>query len=619
MTLTRRGLVAVIQSRNLQGAAHSGTALARKPRITRTRPLRSQLLPPWNGDLPESEGRFRSLTENVAEAIITIDSEDHVVYANPAASRLFGYEPDALLRMRFTQLIPERLRARHREGIARYLATGEKRLPWDGVELPGLHSDGIEIPLEVTFGEYAVGGDRYFTGIMRDITDRRRAEEERSHLLEREREARAEAQAANRAKSEFLAVMSHEIRTPINAIVGYSDLLRAGIAGPLTEEQQTQVERIQESSRHLTTLVNDVLDLAKVEAGRMTVETELHLVVNAVSRALSLTSQQARERRLKIVDSCSHASQLAYAGDADRLRQILVNLLSNAIKFTDAGGTITLTCGMQDMAPPGTALPADGGPWTFIRIEDTGIGISGPELERIFQPFHQAEFSLTRTRGGTGLGLTISRQLARLMDGDITAQSEPGIGSTFTVWLPHEKARPTPPHELVLSETRGEGARATGLAAVGRALHASIRPILDRYTDRLRSDPLVPAGSLEDGDMEDHASTFLADIGQALVVIETSREDPVELLRDGSRIQRVVSELHGAQRARLGWTEEALRREWLVLWEEIDAAVRSALEARRPDELDAGLAALRRMVDHAERMSRVGMRRAVARGEGGPG
>jgi PAS domain S-box-containing protein len=569
-----------------------------------------------NEDLQVSEARFRALAENAVEAIITIDSDDNVVYANPAASRTFGYATDELLRMRFTELIPERYRERHKAGLRHYAETGEKRIAWDSVEFPGLRRDGVEVSLELTFGEHTEGDRRFFTGIMRDVTERRRAEEERTRLLGRERHARGEAQAANRAKSEFLAVMSHEIRTPINAIVGYADLLHAGIGGPLTEDQRRHVERIQSSSRHLTTLINDVLDLAKDEAGRISVEHERHLVVSAVSSALSLTGEQARERGLQIVDRCSDAAELAYVGDEDRLRQILANLLSNAIKFTDPGGTITLTCGSSDSPPAGTSLP-DEGPWTFIRVEDTGIGISPEQLERIFQPFHQVEASLTRTRGGTGLGLTISRQLARLMDGDLTAESEPGAGSAFTLWLPHEKSRPAPPHELVLSETRAAGAEVRGLATVGRALQTRIRSILDGHAERLRRDPLVPvAASLPDGDLEDHASTFLADLGQALVVLETSREDPVELLRDGTEIQRVVAELHGAQRARLGWTEESLHQEWRILWDETEAAIRTELQPAESRELEAGLVALRRMFEHAQRVSRIGMRRTLSRRSG---
>jgi PAS domain S-box-containing protein len=582
------------------------------------------LLPEKSEALRESEARFRALADNAAEPIITIDSDDRVVYANPAASRTFGYDADALRRMRFTDLIPPRHRERHREAVRRYVETGEKRIAWDGIELPGLRSDGVEIPFEVTFGEYAMGGRSYFTGIMREVTDRQREEEERARLLERERQARSEAQAANRAKSEFLAVMSHEIRTPINAIIGYADLLHAEIGGPLTEQQRQQLSRIQASSQHLMMLINDVLDLAKDEAGRISVEHERHLVVNAVSSALSLTAEQARGRRLDIVDRCSEASQLSYVGDEDRLRQVLANLLSNAIKFTDPGGTITLTCGMEEARPAGTSLPDDG-PWTFIRVEDTGIGISSGQLDRIFQPFHQVEGSLTRTRGGSGLGLTISRQLARLMDGDLTAESEPGVGSRFTLWLPHEKTRSRPPHEQVLDATRAAGVSAPGMARIGRVLHRGIRSILDSYAERLRRDPKVlVAASLQDGDLEDHASTFLADIGQALVVLETSRHDPVELLRDGTEIQRVVAELHGAQRARLGWTEEALRTEWRILWEEVESSVRAAFEAgegaapeaSEPVDLDAGLDALRRMVEHAERVSRVGMRRAITRRSG---
>jgi PAS domain S-box-containing protein len=247
--------------------------------------------------------------------------------------------------------------------------------------------------------------------------------------------ARRDAEGANRAKSEFLATMSHEIRTPINAIIGYTDLLTLGISGPVNPEQDRQLERVRSSSRHLLMLIEDILDLAKVEAGRLEVAREPARVSPSVAAALSIAAPLGAEMSVEIQDDCSENPR--YVGDEDRVRQILVNLLSNAVKFTPAGGEVRITCGTTEGRDAASELTAEGR-WTYIRVTDNGIGIEPDQIERVFQPFVQAEGGLTRTRGGTGLGLTISRELARLMGGDLTAVSTLGEGSTFTLWLPTE-------------------------------------------------------------------------------------------------------------------------------------------------------------------------------------
>jgi signal transduction histidine kinase len=250
--------------------------------------------------------------------------------------------------------------------------------------------------------------------------------------------ARAAADTANRAKSDFLATMSHELRTPINAVLGYNELLDLEIAGPVTAGQRLHIERIRSSSRHLLTLINDILDLAKVEAGQLTVEHEPDTVGEVLREAVALVGAQYAEREVTLRNDCSEPDT-PYVGDRDRVRQILLNLLSNAVKFTEPGGSVTVRCGTTAQPHPGAVL-AGPGPWTCLEVEDTGIGIDPDEVGSVFEPFVQVEGGRTRTQGGTGLGLTISRQLARLMGGDLTLRSEKGKGSCFSLWLPAHTA-----------------------------------------------------------------------------------------------------------------------------------------------------------------------------------
>ena len=251
----------------------------------------------------------------------------------------------------------------------------------------------------------------------------------------REQELAEDAQAANRAKSDFLATMSHEIRTPINAIVGYADLMDLGIPDPATDAQKAYLERIRASSSHLLLLVDDVLDLAKVESGRMTVRLERASAPEAVSASIVLVRAQAIARGVEVEAPRADEEGLSYLGDERRVRQILVNLLSNAVKFTDPGGRVTVRCGSTDRPDP--EVQGEGhGRWTYIRVEDTGIGIAPEQTAAVFQPFVQVETGHTRTHGGTGLGLTIARGLAVRMGGHLTLRSEFGAGSCFTLWLP---------------------------------------------------------------------------------------------------------------------------------------------------------------------------------------
>jgi PAS domain S-box-containing protein len=255
-----------------------------------------------------------------------------------------------------------------------------------------------------------------------DVTEQVLARREVERLLIESEGARAEAESANRVKSEFLAIMSHELRTPLNAIGGYADLMEMGIRGPITPAQREDLHRIQMSQRHLLGLINEVLNYAKLETGSVELDVTAVDVSEVTNAAQALVAPQARAKGLTLdVGAC--LSSLVIRTDGEKLRQIVVNLLSNAVKFTERAGHIEMSCVAND----GRVL---------IQVRDTGIGIPADKLDAIFDPFVQVSAELTRRHDGTGLGLAISRDLARAMGGDLTVESTLGVGSTFTLSLP---------------------------------------------------------------------------------------------------------------------------------------------------------------------------------------
>jgi signal transduction histidine kinase len=258
----------------------------------------------------------------------------------------------------------------------------------------------------------------------------RRALAEREVLLQRERTARAEAESASRAKSEFLAVMSHELRTPLNAIGGHVQLLEMGIHGSVVEAQRTALQRIERSQRHLLSLINDILNLTRIEGRRLEYALEDVALEPVLSDVKATILPLAAQHQFSIVRDTSirklGGNALSVRADRDKLQQILLNLLSNSLKFTPAGGRITIA----------TGLSAHTQHSAFVEVADTGIGISPDKLETIFQPFVQLSARPEGRPQGIGLGLSISRELARGMGGDLTARSDVGLGATFRLTLP---------------------------------------------------------------------------------------------------------------------------------------------------------------------------------------
>ena len=249
---------------------------------------------------------------------------------------------------------------------------------------------------------------------------------ERAQFYESESEARRDAEAANKAKGEFLAMMSHELRTPLNAIDGYAELLEMEIRGPLSEAQRNDIGRIRKSQRVLLGLITDILNYVRVEAGQVHYATEPVRIADLADAVIPLVAPQADSKRLSLSVRSNGGPAVAMA-DSDKLQQVLLNLLANAVKFTDEGGVVSLDWTVCDKR-------------VEIRVADSGIGVPDERLEAIFEPFVQVDTSLTRVHHGTGLGLAISRELVRGMGGDLRVKSAVGIGSTFTVTLPAQLA-----------------------------------------------------------------------------------------------------------------------------------------------------------------------------------
>jgi signal transduction histidine kinase len=451
----------------------------------------------------------------------------------------------------------------------------------------------------------------------------RRANAELAATAEAARAAQVAAESANRAKSAFLATMSHELRTPLNAILGYASLLLDGLAGPLAPGQRDFVERTRVSGRHLLGLVEEVLDIAKVEAGQMRVEFGPVSATRVITAAVTLVRPQAASAGVD-VDASKSANVLGeVTGDERRVRQILLNLLANAVKFTRPGGQITVTCERVEGRAPFS--PGQLGSWMCLGVADTGIGIEPEHLETIFEPFVQLDAGHTRSRGGTGLGLAISRRFARLMGGDITVTSHSGKGTTFTLWLPAwERDRPAMANpgqareaerqsiRSPLVTTRLSGARAARVA-LGELLVATAADIVASVVDRLRGDNLIPrARQVSRTELEDHIATYLSDIGQLFAILDERTAARAPLITDGAAIQRLISERHGAQRQRLGWTEEELRREHATLVAEVERVVldSSLLTGSPPSDT---LPLLRVILSEAEEISVQGFKAAAER------
>jgi PAS domain S-box-containing protein len=386
-----------------------------------------------------AERAFAALAENVRDyAVFLLDPDGIITYWGEGARLMKWWSVaeavGAHLRMLYLDGGSEDGTAEaHLEAAAR---TGESVS-----EGRRVRSDGSTFWAGVTLTALreADGTLLGFAKVTRDLTARRAADAALVAAAEAER-ARASAEAVADAKSQFAATVSHEVRTPINAVLGYADLLAAGIEGPLTAGQRAFVERLRTSAQHLLGVVEDVLDLSRIDGHAAVVERRVGRVGDVVAAALALVEPQARQRGLELVEDLrTQAEGLSYFGDEARVRQVIVNLLANAVKFTQprdgAPGRVTVSAGAAT-EPAAVVHHPGAGPWVYVRVEDTGPGIPEEQLGTIFEPFVQVGRRGNDPVGGAGLGLTISRRLARLMGGEISVESAVGVGSAFVLWLP---------------------------------------------------------------------------------------------------------------------------------------------------------------------------------------
>ena len=386
-----------------------------------------------------SETKYRAILDNAADGIVTIDENGIVESFNAAAGGIFGYSAAEVLGRNIKMLMPAPDREEHDGHIHNYLRTGVAKVVGIRREIVGRRQDGSTFPIDLHVAELHLGEQRMFTGIVRDITQQKQTQERMREnnammidALEREKRsaiqleaamerltaARDQAKSASRAKSEFLANMSHEIRTPMTAILGFADALLDNLHDP---ENVEAVSIIKQNGQHLLQIINDILDISKIEAGKLEVERIRCSPAQVVAEVKALMQVRADAKDLRILTEYIGNVPETIESDPTRLKQILVNLVGNAVKFTEVGG-VRLIIRFIDDGPE---------PKMQFDVLDTGIGMTAEHVSRLFQAFSQADSSTTRKFGGTGLGLMISKRLAEMLGGNITVESKLGQWSQF--------------------------------------------------------------------------------------------------------------------------------------------------------------------------------------------
>jgi protein-histidine pros-kinase len=361
-------------------------------------------------DRQKAERKFRMLLEAAPDAMVIVGAGGRIALINTQCEKLFGYARAELLGQPVETLVPPRFRTQHVSHRSAFFGQPRARSMGAGLDLYGLRRDGTEFPVEISLSPLETEEGLFISSAIRDASERRHIEQT--------------LQQASRLKSELLANMSHELRTPLNGIIGFSEFLIDEKPGPLNPRQKEFRNDVLTSGRHLLKLINDVLDLSKVEAGRMELFPETFQVPGAIEEVCSIVAPLAGKKNVSLQTDIASTRHVDVTLDRRKLVQVLYNLLSNALKFTDAGGEIRVAARFE---PAGTLE---------VSVRDNGIGIREEDLPRLFAEFQQLDSGSARRYEGTGLGLALTRRLVEFQRGSISVSSKPGEGSLFTVRLP---------------------------------------------------------------------------------------------------------------------------------------------------------------------------------------
>lgn len=384
--------------------------------------------------IPETiaEKRFRNLLEAAPDAILEVDSSGRIMLANESAEKIFGYTREELYSLTVEDLVPAAMRSGHSRHRDSYVSSPQVRPMGSGLDLQAQRKDGSLIPVEISLSPNRVDEGLRVIAVVRDISARKlikqrlRAIQEqytaelatKNELLEARNR---DVEQANRLKREFLASMSHELRTPLHTIIGFTELMAEEVEGTLNDKQKRFLGHVLQDSRHLLQLINEILDISKIEAGKLELNVGTFDFATCLDEVMAGIHQQAAAKQIHLENKTTFRDPV-YA-DRLRIKEILYNLLSNAVKFTPNGGSVwveskTLDHGLE------------------ITVCDTGMGIAESDQESIFDKFYQVGSTTKGTREGTGLGLPITKKLVELHGGKIHVASKPGQGSRFTFTLP---------------------------------------------------------------------------------------------------------------------------------------------------------------------------------------
>ncbi len=448
--------------------------------------------------------RAERLLQAAPDAILEVDREGRILLMNHAAERSFGYTRAELMGQPVEILVPDTVRHGHRHHRQAYGAAAKIRPMGNGLDLEAQRKDGSRFPVEISLSPSSYEGEHRVTAIIRDVSESRQVQQrlrevQAQHAREwaatnSQLEARnLEIERANRLKSEFLASMSHELRTPLHTIIGFAELLAEGLDGELNATQRRFIEHIHRDSLHLLELINDILDLSKIEAGRLELRRTTFALEEALQEVLATVRPQAaaKSQRLRV----NLQDGISLEADRVRFKEILYNLLSNAVKFTNEGGAIAIEV-------------VRGTEFARLTVEDTGIGIAPEHQEAVFEAFHQVGSTTKGVKEGTGLGLVITRRLVEQHGGLLSMESQVGRGTRFTFTIPLEPAqRGTRQQPLVLIAHEDRAVRRAlgeALLAQGRqvAMVAVARDALQLVTV-LRPEAIAAAPALQDPSWRD--------------------------------------------------------------------------------------------------------------------